>query len=357
MRENARKRRVSRGRVMPGHVATSLTGIPPRGGCLGETSGDGRTYHSTRLLWLFGKGARHAVSRSLALDPATTSRARPPTASRPEWSCRRVRARELKLAAGRARRGANVAGIISRRVDAAAPSRRGRRGLPRVARGGGGEEKERKRPPTGSRPNSTVRAREYPTVPGDFFGSVASRDNRADRCRRSTSHGSIPADGRLRFEDGAASTPGRSAGSAASLRRGARFCRTASLAFTVPRRREKSSGSDRARVRTGPRPFAAPSDSRDGRSVDQTFPSEKIYPPEKENIVPRGDSFNYKLRCLDMRLSGWFFTRKHGAGEWRAVRALSPRNPAASRGIRRVFLAVSPSGIFDCFFFPSAVIH
>lgn len=35
----------------------------------------------------------------------------------------------------------------------------------------------------------------------------------------------------------------------------------------------------------------------------------------------------------------------------RAVRVLSPRNPAGSRQIRCVFLAVSPSGIFDCFFF------
>lgn len=108
----------------------------------------------------------------------------------------------------------------------------------------------------------------------------------------------------MRFEDGAAPTPGRTGGSAASLRRGTRFRCTASLAFAVPRRREKSCGSDRARRRDGPRPPAVPSDSRDGRSVDQTFPSEKIYPPEKENIVPRGDSFNYKLRCLDMRLSG-----------------------------------------------------
>lgn len=161
-----------------------------------------------------------------------------------------------------------------------------------------------------------------------------------------------PGYGRLRFEDGAAPPSCRLIGSAASLKRGTRFSRSRYLTFVIPWRRIKSSDVDRARKVISLRLFAGPSDSRDGCSTDQTFPSEKIYPPEKENIVPRGDSFNYKLRCLDMRLSGWFSSRKHGAGKWRAVRVLSSRNPAAPRGIRRVFLPVSPSGIFDCFFFP-----
>lgn len=104
-----------------------------------------------------------------------------------------MRARALKLAAERARRGTNVAGKISSRV-------RGRRraistGTTRPFRaavqGQGREEKEKKRPPTarpGSRPNSTTRARGYSTALGGFLAGPS----RAARIRPTGAAGRRP---------------------------------------------------------------------------------------------------------------------------------------------------------------------
>lgn len=161
------------------------------------------------------------------------------------------------------------------------------------------------------------------------------------------------------FEDGAYKRRRRASGSRVSLRDRTRFWRL------TRRRVRRFAGSGKIITRRSVLDERIPDDvtvadlvdnPRDGRSTDQTFPSEKIHPPlfpEKRKISSHVGTRLITSYVVWICICRADFPRGSMVQVSDVSAACYPRVFRPRRANPPAFLAsVLASGIFDCFFFP-----